>query len=95
MEPETLRIRVQSVAVENVTTRNDWSTVFTLPAWVPKPLYQVIATAYLSQSYLSAIPVRIMTNGAVQAMVPSTVNGHLSCSVNVPTEKRFRDYIVE
>ena len=95
VEPESLRIRVQSVSVENVTTRNDWSTVFALPAWVPKPLYQVIGTAYLSQSYLSAIPVRVMTNGAVQAMVPNTVNGHLSFSVDVPTERRFRDYIVE
>ena len=95
VEPESLRIRVQSVAVENVTTRNDWSTVFTLPAWVPKPLYQVIGTAYLSQSYLSAVPVRVMTNGDVQAMVPGSVNGHLSFSVNVSTEGRFRDYIVE
>ena len=95
VEPESLRIRVQSVAVENVTTRNDWSTVFTLPAWVPKPLYQVIVSAYLSQSYLSAVPVRVMTNGDVQAMVPDTVNGHLSFSVDVPTERRFREYIVE
>ena len=95
VEPESLRIRVQSVAVENVTTRNDWSTVFTLPAWVPKPLYQVIGTAYLSQSYLSAVPVRVMTNGDVQAMVPDSVNGYLSFSVNVSTEGRFRDYIVE
>ena len=95
VEPDSLRIRVQSVSVENVVTRNNWSTVFTLPAWVPKPLYQAIGAAYLSQSYLSAIPVRVMPNGAVQAMVPDTVNGHLSFSVDVPTEGRFRDYIVE
>ena len=69
--------------------------MFTLPAWVPKPLYQVIGTAYLSQSYLSAVPVRVMTNGAVQAMVPDSVNGYLSFSVDVSTEGRFRDYIVE
>ena len=95
VEPESLRIRVQSVAVENVTKRNDWSTLFTLPAWVTKPLYQAIGTAYLSQSYLSAIPVRVMPSGEVQAMVPDSVNGHLSFTIDVSTEGRFRDYIVE
>ena len=87
----SISIRVQSVTVDDVE-RNTWSTLFSLPAWVPKPLYQVVAVGYLGSVY---VPIRIMPDGNVQATIPSSVtNGYLSFSVEVPIESNFRDYIV-